>query len=96
MAHVRILQSDVDLERARDDALAFESAAAQALQIRIDRYIGLNQPRVVVPIPESATRLEVPPAERSEPEASREPDSGPETSPEGTREGFFSPASGVA
>jgi hypothetical protein len=94
--HVRILQSGVDLEQARNHALAFENAAAEALQARIDRYAKLNAPRVVVPIPDNGPPSQLPSRERPEEELSIDPDSEPERPSEGAQEVFFTPTSGVA
>jgi hypothetical protein len=94
LEHVRILRSGVELERARAQALAFESAAAQALQERIDRYVGINAPLVVVPIPDNGTPSRSSSSEPAEQGRPKSPDPGRSNDVSG--DGFFSPTTGVA
>jgi hypothetical protein len=86
--HVRVLRSSVDLEEARDQALAFESAAQEVLRARIERYADLGRPRVVA-ISDDGQVAATPLGEREEPAAGSE-------SGLASDEGYFSPKTGVA
>jgi hypothetical protein len=86
--HVRVLRSSVDLEEARDHALAFENAAQEALRERIERYADLGRARVVA-ITDDGQAPATPISERQELTNGSE-------SRRASDEGYFKPKSGVA
>ncbi|MGA8296699.1 MAG: hypothetical protein WB770_06625 [Acidimicrobiales bacterium] len=96
LPHVRILRSGDELQVARDEALAFENAAAEALQTRIERYVGLDAPRVVIALKESEPLGESNATERSDSDHTDDQTQDTAQAPVGSKDGFFTPTAGVA